>query len=219
WLITHATVRHVQETPAGSMTFLVTYDLTILKHNQPLDDAMFAFDPGQAQPVRSIEALVGLGADQEHAMVGQPAPRVELNFADGKPYVMANDPAKVIVLDFWATWCGPCREALPKVQAVRDWALQRKLDVAFYAVNLRESPERVQAFVEAGKLTMPVLIDASGDVARAYGVSGIPHTAIIAGGRIVAVHVGLKPDLEAAFRDELLNILTPLPEKPTTPAP
>ena len=137
---------------------------------------------------------------------GQEAPAIQLKSVDGEEFDLAKQEAKVVVLDFWATWCPPCREGLPKLQSAADKLKADGVDVAVYTVNLRESAEKVKAFWEAKNLTLPVLMDTRGAVAQAYDIEGIPTTVILKGGKIAKVHVGLSPNMEQQIIDEVKQL-------------
>lgn len=84
---------------------------------------------------------------------------------------------KVVFLNFWATWCGPCRIEMPSMQRLYDKLKDEGLEIV--AVDLRESRRRVKKFVKKYKLTFPVLLDKSGEVGRIYGARAIPKTFLI----------------------------------------
>ena len=98
-----------------------------------------------------------------------------------------------VVLDFWATWCVPCRAELPHLQS-----LSRKYQgrVAFYGVNSNDTPPVVTAFTKRNGLTFPMLNDSQHNVAFLYGVDAIPLQVIVDGqGRVRAVYnKGYNPD-------------------------
>jgi len=106
--------------------------------------------------------------------VGKSAPAFILKGLDGAD-VAAPVAGKVTVLNFWATWCPPCREELPELERfARD-----NPAVAFYAVDIDEPAAKVQAFMEKNGFTFPVLLDGGGSVAQTYRVSAIPTTFVI----------------------------------------
>ncbi|MCA9311819.1 MAG: TlpA family protein disulfide reductase, partial [Phycisphaerales bacterium] len=112
----------------------------------------------------------------------------------------------VVVLDFWATWCGPCRRGLPVIVEVT--SALRDRGVVFYSVNQRETNEQVTEFLGKQEYTMNVLMDREGKVGDLFGVSGIPHTVIIGkDGKIADVHVGFAPGLKEELTEKLNEIL------------
>ena len=124
-----------------------------------------------------------------HPLEGREAPVFTARILDGGTLdLTSHRNTRVVVLDFFATWCPPCREGLPVMAAL---AKEYKGRAAVYAVNLRESPQEVRAFLEQEGITIPVAID-SGRIADLYRVSAIPQTVIIGkNGFIRKVHVGL----------------------------
>jgi len=132
------------------------------------------------------------GNSEAAAMIGKPAPDFELPLLDGTKFKLSDHKDKIVVLDFWATWCGPCVMALPDYIAATS-----KFDesqVIFVAVNLQESPDQIRTFLSDKQLTPRVALDRSSSVAPTFQVSGIPHTVIIGQGNIVEdVHVGYQP--------------------------
>lgn len=105
---------------------------------------------------------------------GKTAPVFTLNDLAGAA-VTAPQAGKVTVLNFWATWCPPCREEMPELQKF----VRANGAVAFYAVNIQEPAAKVQGFLDQHGYTMPVLLDSGGSVAQTYRVSAIPTTLVI----------------------------------------
>ena len=84
---------------------------------------------------------------------------------------------RVVVVNFWATWCVPCREELPSLQRLRDKLAGKPVEVI--TVNYGEFVERVRPFLEKEKVELKVLLDTQKDAARDWGVGGLPMTFII----------------------------------------
>jgi peroxiredoxin len=98
---------------------------------------------------------------------------------------------KVVFLNFWATWCGPCRYEMPDMEKL--WQKFKEEDFVILAVDLRERKERVSSFMEENGYTFPVLLDSRGEVARAYGIRAIPTTYLLdPEGKIVGRALGAR---------------------------
>jgi peroxiredoxin len=180
---------------AGSVIIHIAY--TDWRIDQPIDAGAFRFDPpADAKKVKQF------GEGARSGLEGKPAPDFTLNALDGKTVKLSDLKGKVVILDFWATWCGPCRMAMPIIDKVaRQFAGQ---GVQLYAVNLRETPDQIKAFLKEQNLSINVLLDSEGKAGNAYQANAIPQTVIIdRDGVVRTVHVGLLPNLEQALTDEL----------------
>jgi peroxiredoxin len=191
--------------PGDAVT--ITYRIDAKAGDKAGDDA-FAMDLQGSTAAGSLQELFAGGGGQGDAGIeGQDAPEIELTSLDGKAFKLSQAKEKVIVLDFWATWCPPCVQALPKLQSVHDWAAAEGKDVAIYAVNLQELPEQVRDFWAKHKLTMPVLMDREGAAAEDYQVQSIPQTFVISGGKVAHVHVGFDPGMDEALKKQIDELL------------
>jgi len=180
----------------------------VMKCSQWKLDAELKGDTFSFKPPEDAEEVESLSPGRREMpdpreLVGKEAPPFELDLLGGNTVKLSQHKNKdVVILDFWATWCGPCRQAMPIIAKVAD-AYSRK-DVVLYAVNVEETPAAVNEFLEQSELDLTVLLDKKGEVAKAYRAFGIPQTVIIGkDGTVQVVHVGLSPNLEAELNEEL----------------
>lgn len=134
-------------------------------------------------------------SDQPSELIGTVAEDFELQTLQGDLFKLSDHRDKVVVLDFWASWCGPCIAALPKyIDATSEFDGS---DVIFVAVNLEESEERIEQFLGRHNLAPTVALDRGSVVARRFGVTGIPHSVVLGKGSVIKhVTVGLQDDLK-----------------------
>ncbi len=160
-----------------------------------------------AQPAARTQAKEKTPEGPE-ALMGKTAPNFKVDLLEGGNFDLAEHRDKhIILLDFWATWCGPCRMAMPAlVDVAKEYKNQ---NVLYFAVNLREEPDAIRQFLKKEKLDIHVPLDKTGDVASQYGVKGIPTMVIIdKQGLIQKVHVGYSPELKAELKKSLDKLLT-----------
>ncbi|WP_167858965.1 TlpA family protein disulfide reductase [Paenibacillus cymbidii] len=135
----------------------------------------------EALPGRMATPPVGDGAVSA-AKLGQPAPDFALEGADGQPIRLADYRGRTVVLNFWATWCPPCRAEMPQMQTFHEQAAASGSGVVVLAVNLTSTEsgaDKPRQFAQKRGLTFPVALDAAGDVQRAYRVTAYPTTFVV----------------------------------------
>ncbi len=162
----------------------------------------------QPQPISSPRVIMGAEKTGPETLVGEPAPQFTLPLLEGGgTFDLASYRDKqIVLLDFWATWCGPCRVAMPTlVEVSRDYAAK---GVRYFAVNLREKPDVIRKYLKEANLDIVVPLDQDGSIARKYNVQGIP-TMVIVGkdGKVKKVHVGSSPELKQELTRALDEIL------------
>jgi thiol-disulfide isomerase/thioredoxin len=113
----------------------------------------------------------------EKPEVGFKAPTFTLKGLDGKTYTL-NETKKPIVLNFWASWCGPCRTEAPELVRLNN---KYKDKIQFYAVNItsQDNMNDIKSFVKEFNFTLPVLLDEKGEVSNRYLIQAIPTTFFI----------------------------------------
>ena len=140
-------------------------------------------------------------------MVGQTADDFELPTLSGDMFRLSDHADKVVVLDFWATWCGPCVAALPEyVDATSRF---KETEAIFVAVNLEETPARIKEFLSRHDLSPTVVLDRGSIIARRFQVSGIPHSVVLGpGGVIKHVTVGYKQGVGERTREHIERLIS-----------
>jgi thiol-disulfide isomerase/thioredoxin len=133
-------------------------------------------------PVLLVLGGLLLGATAAHSgelkpWSGGATPPLALKDPAGKAHDLAEYRGKVVLVNFWATWCAPCRAELPSMQALHVKLAGRGFEVL--TVNLMESEEKIAAFRESELIDLPVLMDRDGDVARRWKVSMLPKSFVI----------------------------------------
>ncbi len=153
-------------------------------------------------PSGGDEAKAGASAGAAAAA----APEFELPSVDGKPFKLASLRGKVVLMDFWATWCGPCKDSAPKFQQF----FERYRDKGFsvVGVNLDEEPGEVPRFMARHRVSYNVVLDPDNAVSRLYRVRGIPSLFLLdKQGRVRKHWVGwdesLQPELESDIQELL----------------
>lgn len=183
------------------MSMVRTNSFTNWKMNQPVAASVFQF-----QPPPDAQLVAEFYTPPPHPLVGKGAPDFTLNDLDGKAVSLSSLKGKVVVLDFWATWCGPCVATLPTVSEVTSSFKDR--GVVFYAVNLKENADQIRKFQTDKVLSFPVLLDSKGTVADLYLAKSIPESVVIdKSGNIQAVHVGFSSSLKKTLTQQLNDVL------------
>ncbi len=125
---------------------------------------------------------------------------------EGQRWRLSEQKGKVVLLDFWATWCPPCRKELPVLAAI--WEDYKEQGFLLLAINSGEDRQTVAAFLENQNLDIPVALDQSGQVTTQFGVTGLPTVVLIdREGKARASHTGYRPDIGKQLRAEIDALL------------
>jgi thiol-disulfide isomerase/thioredoxin len=151
--------------------------------------------PMDAETARALSAM-GMMPFQEKI----PSEGFQLKLLDGDESSLADHEGKLIFLNFWATWCPPCREEMPSMQALYDELREEGLEIL--AVNVLEDEETAAAFITEQGFTYPVLMDRSGRVMLRYGVRAYPTTYLIDRAGYV---IGVRPGFHDWATDDVIE--------------
>jgi cytochrome c biogenesis protein CcmG/thiol:disulfide interchange protein DsbE len=151
-------------------------------------------------------ALLAIAADAGALSPGEPAPTFSLPTAAGDPVSLDRLRGHVVYVDFWASWCGPCRRSFPWMNEMQQKYAANGL--AIVGVNVDKRRPDAERFLQQTPATFAIVYDPAGKTPEAYGVKGMPSSYLIdADGRVVAVETGFrdeqKAELEARIRELL----------------
>jgi thiol-disulfide isomerase/thioredoxin len=157
-------------------------------------------------------ALVGtLAAGAPAAAVaplasGAPAPAFQLGSADGKPVDLAGLRGKVVLINFWASWCGPCRKEMPILEQLN--RQYRAKGLALIGINVEPDSRAALQWLKATPVSFPILFDTDSRVSKLYQVAGMPNTVIIdRKGTVRYVHRGYQAGAENEYLDRIRQLI------------
>ena len=144
--------------------------------------AILFLAPSAVEPISSADPLASFNVQSLPQPI--PAPVVALEGPDGRSLRLEDFRGKVVFLNFWATWCAPCRQEMPAME--RLYLAYREHGLVVVAVNFKESGAETEKYIKELGLTLGVALDPDGVAASAFGVRGLPVTFLLArNGRIL----------------------------------
>jgi thiol-disulfide isomerase/thioredoxin len=139
-------------------------------------------------------------------IVNKPAPDFALRSMQGPSVRLSEHLGEVVIINFWATWCGPCRQEMPLLDAL--YGKYKQAGLVLLSVNIDENVEPAVEMAQTLKVSYPVLLDARKEVSRAYDVGAMPVTVLVDRAGVVRyVSEGYKPGYEKRYTDKLRELL------------
>ena len=139
-------------------------------------------------------------------MEGQPAPDFSLKSSTGENLRLSEYRGDVVMINFWATWCGPCRQEMPLLDAL--YSRYERVGFNLLGVNIDDDSRRAMQMIKELGVNFPVLFDARKEVSRLYEVDAMPVTVIVdRSGNVRYVHQGYKPGYEDKYLDQVRSLL------------
>jgi len=151
----------------------------------------------------STFALTSLAASD---MEGQQAPDFALKSASGDNMRLSEYRGDVVMINFWATWCGPCRQEMPLLEEL--YTRYQRVGFNLLGVNIDDDSGRAMKMIGELGVTFPVLFDARKEVSKLYQVEAMPVTVLVdREGRVRHIHHGYKPGYENTYLDQIRALL------------
>ena len=145
-----------------------------------------------------LAALACCGVAPAAVTVQAAAPDFALRSTEGRNLRLKEQRGQVVLVNFWASWCGPCKQEMPHLNRLHD--KYRSAGFVLLGVNIDEDPKQAQALATRMALKFPVLFDSDKAVSRRYALDSMPATVIIdRDGRVRHVHRGYREGVEATY--------------------
>ena len=133
---------------------------------------------------------------------GATAPAFQLASSAGKPVSLADLKGQVVLINFWASWCGPCRQEMPILDQL--YRSYQAAGFTLVGVNVEPSSGDAAKFLKSTPVSFPILFDPDSKVSKLYEVSGMPSTVIVdRTGKVRYVHHGYKPGDEGDYLNQI----------------
>jgi len=153
-----------------------------------------------------ISAGAGSLAYAATVKAGNVAPDFTLNSMSGKNLRLKDMRGEVVMVNFWATWCGPCRQEMPLLDGL--YKRYRKSGFTLLGVNIDNDRANAVRMAKKLKVSFPVLFDTDKQASELYSVSAMPYTVLIdRDGRVRHVHRGFRPGVEKKYDKQVKQLL------------
>ena len=137
---------------------------------------------------------------------GAPAPAFELNSNTGKAVSLADLKGQIVLVNFWASWCGPCRQEMPILEQLNHQYHNK--GVTLIGVNVEPDSAAATAWLKATPVSFPILYDVDSKVSKLYEVQGMPNTVILDRKGVVRyIHRGYSPGAENEYLDQIRTLI------------
>jgi peroxiredoxin len=147
-----------------------------------------------------------LAAGTTLAAWGDPAPDFALQSRDGQLISLSELKGEVVLINFWASWCGPCRQEMPLLEAL--YQRYAPLGFTMLGVNTDEDSSSAENMLAENPVSFPILYDSSNEVTRLYNVVAMPSTVLVdREGNIRYLHAGYQPGYEDDYQDQIRTLI------------
>ena len=153
----------------------------------------------------AVSGLAGAAA-LAPLVTGNPAPAFQLGSADGQSLDLGSLKGKVVMINFWASWCGPCRKEMPILEQLN--RQYRSKGLALIGVNVEPDSKTALDWLKATPVSFPILFDTESKVSKLYQVAGMPNTVILdRKGTVRYIHRGYQAGAENEYLDQIRQLI------------
>jgi peroxiredoxin len=153
-----------------------------------------------------VIGIVAVSAVAWAAPESGPAPNFQLSTRDGSQISLAGLQGDVVMINFWATWCGPCRQEMPHLEAL--YQRYSSLGFTLLGVNVEDDLKGAEAWLAETPVSFPILFDSQNDVTKLYDVIAMPSTVLVdRTGNIRYIHNGYKPGYEDDYQTQIRELI------------
>ncbi len=139
-------------------------------------------------------------------LAGKPAPDFALKSSTGENLRLSEYRGDVVMINFWATWCGPCRQEMPLLDEL--YSRYQRVGFRLLGVNIDDDSSRAMSMISELGVSFPVLFDTRKEVSKLYDVDAMPVTILVdREGKVRYIHQGYKPGYEEKYLDQVRSLL------------
>ena len=154
----------------------------------------------------AVAAALAIAMPVLAGTAGGPAPQFNLASRGGKDVSLTQYKGQVVMINFWASWCGPCRQEMPLLESI--YKKYNKLGFTLIGVNVEPDSKAAEDWLKATPVSFPILFDKDSKVSKLYEVAGMPSTVIIdRKGKVRVLHRGYKPGDENEYLDSIRTLI------------
>ena len=154
----------------------------------------------------TLLGALGWAASAATLTTGAPAPTFQLNSNGGKPVALADLKGQIVLLNFWASWCGPCRQEMPILEQLN--RQYHAKGVTLLGVNVEPDSAAAVNWLKATPVTFPILFDTDSKVSKLYEVEGMPNTVIVDRKGVVRyIHRGYNAGAENDYLNQIRSLI------------
>jgi thiol-disulfide isomerase/thioredoxin len=154
----------------------------------------------------AIAAALAIALPALAGSAAGPAPPFSLASRSGGDVSLAQYKGRVVMLNFWASWCGPCRQEMPLLESI--YRKYNRMGFVLLGVNVEPDSQAANEWLKQTPVSFPILYDKDSRVSKLYDVAGMPSTVIIdRGGKLRVLHRGYKPGDENEYLDSIRTLM------------